>query len=97
MVHRGGRVYMPTSTGGNVKMMGTRTIRGGGNGSVLLNQGGAGAGSSYDSIDDYIQTTGRSIPMGGSSGRGLGGLSKKLESLMLKPKDKKSKNINFSL
>ena len=46
MVHRGGRVYMPTSTGGNVKMMGTRTIRGGGgNGTVLLNTGGAGVES----------------------------------------------------
>ena len=93
MVHYGGRVYMPTSTGGNVKMIGTKTMRGCGNGSVLLNQGGAGAASSYSSPDEYTATTGRRIPMG----RGLGELSKKLESLMLKPKDKKAKNINFSL
>ena len=45
---------------------------GSGMGSVLLNKGGAGAGSSYMDIDDYIKTTGinpysRSMP----SGRGL--------------------------
>ena len=33
-------------------------IHGTGNGSVLLRQGGGGAGSSYMDIDDYIATTG---------------------------------------
>jgi hypothetical protein len=62
-------------------------------GSVLLNQGGAGAGSSYDSVDEYIATTGRN-PMSGS-----GALSKKLESLSLavKPQKNKIKNIKFNL
>jgi hypothetical protein len=90
MVHRGGLVYMPTSTGGNVRMMGTR-MTGKGNGSILL--GGTGGGSSYSSMDDYINTM--STPV--TTGRGLGELSKKLETLMIKPSAKKSKNINFSL
>jgi hypothetical protein len=61
-------------------------------GSVLLNQGGAGSASSYDSVDEYIATTGR-VPMAG------GALSKKLESLSLavKPKKPKITNIKFNL
>jgi hypothetical protein len=92
MVHRGGLVYMPTSTAGNVRMMGTR-MAGKGMGSVLLRTGGAGAGSSYSSVDDFVNTTGLPVP----TGRGLGNLSKKLESLIIKPSSKKAKNINFSL
>lgn len=88
MVHR---VYMPTSTGGNIKMLGARKV-GKGMGSVLLRDGGAGAGSSYSSVADFAATTGLPIP----TGRGLGNLSKKLETLMIKPA-KKIKNINFSL
>ena len=49
-------------------------------GSVLLNKGGAGSGSSYSSIDDYIETTGRN-PLGN-----------KLSKLLLKPKHH---NIKF--
>ena len=92
MVHRG-LVYMPTSTGGNLRMLGRNHIKGKGMGSVLLQTGGAGGGSSYSSINDYLDTTRPSVP----TGRGLGSVSKKLESLMLKPSVKKVKNINFSL
>ena len=78
----------------------TRGIRGEGVGSVLLNKGGAGAGSSYDSLDEYIHTTGRN-PYAQSSGRGIGGdkFKASLESLNIKPPTKKpkAKNINFSL
>ena len=88
MVHR---VYMPTSTGGNIKMLGARKV-GKGMGSVLLSTGGPGTGSSYSSINDFVSTTGLPVP----TGRGLGNLSKKLENLIVKP-SKKIKNINFSL
>ena len=93
-IHRGGKVYLPTSTGGTVRMKGTQMISGRGMGSVLLQKGGPGAGSSYSGVDDYYNTTGISIP---SSGRGLGSLSKKLEGLVMKPHTHKQKNINFSL
>ncbi len=79
----------------------TRGMKGCG-GSVLLDggQGGAGAGSSYSSLDDYMTTTNRNPYL--SSGRGLGGtdrnaLNKKIQSLMVKTPVKKTKNINFSL
>ena len=64
--------------------------------SVLLRSGGAGAGSSYDSIDDYIATTGRNPLISGGSSH----LGKKLESLSLSvkpPKTNKIKNIKFNL
>jgi len=78
-----------------------------GMGSVLL--GGVGSASSYSSVDDYAETTGRQIGSGlyPSSGSGLGlglglgldkgGLNKKLESLNITPKREKSKNIRFNL
>jgi len=64
--------------------------------SVLLNNGGAGAGSSYESVDDYIATTGRNPLMSGGSSH----LGKKLESLSLAvkpPRPTKIKNIKFNL
>lgn len=61
-----------------------------GMGSVLLNRGGPGAGSSYTSIDDYMKTTGVN-PTRGS------GLGEKLGSLVVKPLQKKVKNIQFSM
>lgn len=64
--------------------------RGSGMGSVLLNRGGAGSGSSYTSIDDYIKTTGVN-PNRGS------GLGEKLGSLIVKPVQRKVKNIQFSM
>lgn len=59
-------------------------------GSVLLNRGGAGSGSSYTSVKDFENTTGIDIPQG--VGSGLGG---KLKALLVKPLAKKPKNISF--
>jgi hypothetical protein len=86
----------------NVHMTrGHRQRQGRGMGSVLLNQGGAGSASSYESVDDYMETTGRQL----GSGLGLGiksgvdrsGLNRKLESLSVAPKKTKAKNIHFNL
>lgn len=67
---------------------------GSGMGSVLMNDGGAGSGSSYMSVSDYEKTTGNNI-----KGQGLGGgLGGKLERLLVKPsepKGKKKRNIHF--
>lgn len=74
----------------------TRKIKGMGMGSVLLNKGGAGGASSYSSIEDYQDTTGRQV----FKGSGVSSLNNKLENLMLKNnsgKKKKDKNINFNL
>jgi len=70
-------------------------IRGRGSAVALLD-GGAGGQSSYRSIDDYMATTGIN-PLASSSGRGLERFGKSLEGLMIKPKGRKPKNINFSL
>jgi hypothetical protein len=63
-------------------------------GSVLLQSGGPGAGSSYDSLADYMSTTERNPLM-----KGKGALGKRLESLSLalKPAKTKVKNIKFNL
>jgi len=82
-----------------------------GMGSVLL--GGVGSASSYPSVDDYEETTGRQVGKGifpsgkglslFSAGAGIGlgadrsGLNKKLESLNVAPKKEKAKNIRFNL
>lgn len=62
-------------------------MSGTGMGSVLLNPGGAGSGSSYTSIGDYEATTGREIK-GGS-------LGEKLAALKVKPLTKKPAAIKF--
>jgi len=63
-------------------------IRGAGMGSVLLNKGGVGVGSSYSSVEDYENTTGRTV----------GGALDKLSHLMVKPlQGRKPKNIQFSI
>jgi hypothetical protein len=67
--------------------------QGRGMGSVLLNVGGAGSGSSYPSTEDYTHTTGVPVPQT-SRGAGLGG---KLSKLVVKPLTKKPQNIKFSL
>jgi hypothetical protein len=68
-------------------------IRGAGMGSVLLNVGGPGVGSSYSSPQEYKEITGRTIPVG----MGLGaGLNEKLQKLMVKPLEHRPKsNIRF--
>jgi len=79
--------------------IGTRKyMRGRGMGSVLLNKGGSGSASAYESVGDYTATTGRD-PYAPSAyqGRGLGSLSKKLADLSVASKKKKVKNINFNL
>ena len=52
MVYGTQRAYMPMSNG--TLHTGRRHINGRGMGSVLLNKGGAGSGSSYSSLDEYI-------------------------------------------
>ena len=93
------RVVLP-SNGGTLKTSTLRSISGRGMGSILLDGGlgGPGAGSSYSSIDDYIHTTSVN-PYAGQpvKGKGLEQINRKLESLMIKPKTKKIKNINFNL
>jgi hypothetical protein len=67
-------------------------------GSVLLNKGGAGGASAYESVGDYTATTGvNPFERSPNQGRGLGSLAKKMEELTIKPKKKKEKNINFNL
>lgn len=73
--------------------IGTRKyMRGRGMGSVLLNRGGPGGASAYESVGDYTAQTGQE-----PFGRGLGQLSRKLEELAIKPRKKKEKNINFNI
>jgi len=55
-------------------------------GSILLDAGGPGVGSSYDSMEEYKKVTGSGI------------LSNKLRSLIVKPMmPNKKKSINFNL
>jgi hypothetical protein len=57
---------------------GRRHIHGKGMGSVLLNKGGAGSGSSYSSLDEYIATTHENPFSGGSIGKkSLASMNKK--------------------
>lgn len=78
----------------NVMVMGRihrkKLMEGRGMGSVILNKGGAGAGSSYESIDDYMNITGNN-PARGS------GLGEKLHKLIVKPLNKKPQNIKFQM
>ena len=66
-----------------------KRLAGMGMGSVLMNKGGAGAGSSYSDVDDYVAATGRPV-----SGSGLGA---KLSKLVVKPLTKKPHNIRFEM
>ena len=60
-------------------------------GSILLNKGGPGVGSSYDSVEEYKRVTGTGMCGSGSI------LSNKLKSLVVKPIKEAKKNIKFSL
>jgi len=53
-------------------------------GSILLDKGGAGVGSSYPSLEEYHRITGRGL------------LADKLKSLCVKPIEHKKKNIKFN-
>ena len=90
-------VYVPNLAHSGLTRQTKGKIQGKG-GAVLLRDGGAGAGSSYDSIDEYIATTGRNPLMRGGAVQSH--LGKKLESLSLAvkpPKPSKIKNIKFNL
>jgi len=89
---RTNKVYIPNLSHRTTTKYIKGKMHGTGVGAVLLNRGGAGSASSYDSVDDYIATTGR-VPTGA-------GLAKKLESLSLSVKPQKTnkiKNIKFNL
>lgn len=92
-------IFRPhTMSGGRVI---TNKGCGTGMGSVLLDKGGTGSGSSYTSMEDYLATTGSGIKqMKKTAGLGLGGaIEDKLSKLMVKPEIKlrKPKNIQFSM
>jgi hypothetical protein len=53
-------------------------------GSILLDKGGAGVGSSYPSMEEYHRITGRGV------------LADKLKALLVKPIEQKKKNIKFN-
>lgn len=79
--HHNASILKAISAGANRSVM-----KGSGTGSVLLRQGGGGAGSSYMDIDDYIATTGINpyarAGVARPQGRGLDpGLANKLSKL----------------
>lgn len=79
-VYKGGRVMQKSR------------LYGCGFGSVLLNKGGTGSLSTYDSPEAYEAITGVKI------GAGLGaGLNEKLAKLMVKPISSKKPTISFNL
>jgi hypothetical protein len=85
MLHRANPNVMVTGRIHRKKLM-----EGRGMGSVILNKGGAGSGSSYESMDDYMNITGNN-PLAGS------GLGQKLNKLIVKPLTKKPQNIHFEI
>lgn len=88
------KVYFRTGGGISVPRHQTRGMKGGG-GSVLLQMGGPGGASSYDSPTQYAEMTGRGMGCGVS---GLGGM-RELADLKISRGSgmRKPKNINFSL
>ena len=104
MTGRRDRIFRPHTMQGKVI---TNKMTGTGMGSVLLDKGGAGSGSSYYSMDDYLATTGGRVrPMGGAMrprpvGLGIGGaIEDKLQKLSVRPAEaprRKAQNIKFSI
>lgn len=100
-------IYLPNMPIMHSNLRSHRQRQGRGMGSVILSRGGPGSASSYESVDDYVETTGRQLGSGLGCGLGLGlgmksgadrrGLNRKLESLSVAPKKLKSKNISFNL
>ncbi len=78
----------------NVCVMGRihrkKLMEGQGMGSLILNKGGAGGGSSYESMDAYMNA------MDNTPARGSG-LGEKLHKLIVKPLTKKPQNIKFQM
>ena len=68
-----------------------------GMGSILMSKGGAGAGSSYPSVDSYMKTTGQNVNAGSGLGLGLGDIGEKLGKLIVKPLVRKPQNIKFNM
>ena len=99
MVARTQMMYLPKMGGGVSFRAGKMrpVLRGRGVGTVLLD-GGLGGQSSYESIDDYMATTGRTIGGSGVSSS-LAKVGGKISNLVIKTESKKPprKNINFSL
>ena len=91
-------IYVPRMN--NIHISGKNAKRQGrGMGSVLLQVGGPGSASSYGSVEEYKDTTGRGLGLGlglGLSTSDRSGLSKKLESLSINPSKQKPKNIRFN-
>jgi hypothetical protein len=79
------RIFSPNSFRNKIIGRSARVIRGG---SILLEKGGPGAGSSYPSVQDYEKETGQHV--------GMEGVNAKLKSLMHEP-IKKKRNIRFSM
>lgn len=98
------RIFKAENMTKNV-ILGRKTPYGAGMGSVLLNRGGGGSGSSYSSPNEYHEITGRPIPIGSGFQREvpmntiqhkhLKGVNEKLQNLLAKPTIKK-KNITFN-
>ena len=96
MVYRTNHIMFPNS---NAKMRTlTRSFNGGGYGTVLLD-GGKGGQSSYYSIDDYIETTGRNpITNKNVKGQGLADkINSRLSKLHIAPPTSKPKLKNITL
>ena len=71
-----------------------------GNGSILLQRGGAGSASSYMDIDDYINTTGRNPYKNAQhhvTGKGLEKLSSKISKLEIEPSSSSLKRKNITM
>ena len=73
---------LPWRTAGQAALVGTGVA-------LLGNPGGAGMGSTYDSVEQYKAVTGR--PVLGS------GLASMLSNLVVQPISRKPKNIRFDL
>ena len=104
MVRTVHRAVMPMC-GGTIKTLTRKHISGKGMGSVLLDGGlgTGGVGSSYSSLEAYIDATGANPYAGQPKGLGIKSLesmNKKIESLLVKSKKhnpKKETNIHFSI
>ena len=101
---RSDRIFRPHTMSGRV-LTHKKRISGGG-ATMLLQTGGPGVGSSYDSLADYKQITGGRVrpppPSREVSGIGLGGaIERNLSALSLKPEPKqyrkKPQNISFTI